>query len=351
MIKGWPRALSPFRSVRGRFSAAMGGLGLVFGLLLTGIIEWRIERDLRAAAHDSLHSIASSIAHRLNEDLATRHREVALMADLLNSNLLSINSTERVIGGLKDGQPVYAWIGLADTQGVVLAASDNLLVGQNIGARPWFKAALLGGFVGDPHEAKLLAPHMKPAADGTPPRFIDVAVPLLDQNQQVVGVLGAHLYWDWVDSVVRAITERLDRPAPVEVLIADQSGYFLIKPHQVVATDLPGLKTGNARQYYVVAEETVPPVAGTNGLGWTIVVREQVKHAHAPIRESRTFMLLCAATLAAAFAALTWVVAGKVARPIVKLAPQPRARPFLRSTPRKPARAATPMKPGRWASS
>jgi len=320
MRKNILSALSPFRSVRARFSVAMGVLGLVFGLLLTGIIGWRTERDLRVAAHDGLYSIASRIAHRLNEDLANRHREVAMMADLLNSKLLSPDSIGQMIDGLKGRQPVYAWIGVADRQGVVLAATDGLLLGQNVSKRPWFNMALLGGFVGDPHEAKLLAPHMKPGANGEPTRFVDVAVPLLDQNQQVVGVLGAHLYWDWVNSVVRNSIDQLDRLRSVEVLIAHKNGHWLLTPRQGIAADLSALKAGNANGEYVMARERVSPVASTSGLDWTIVVMEDAKYAHAAIRESRTFMLLFAAALAGTFAALTWVVGGKVAQPIVKLA-------------------------------
>lgn len=132
------RALSPFRSVRARFSTAMGLLGLVFGLLLTGIIEWRIERDVRAAASHNLQAVASNIAHRLNEDLANRHREVALLAALLGSQLIAHDAMEFVLNGLKSRQPVYAWIGITNQQGVVQAATNGLLRGHNVSARPWF---------------------------------------------------------------------------------------------------------------------------------------------------------------------------------------------------------------------
>lgn len=298
----------------------MGMLGLAFGLLLTGIIEWRIERDLRVAAHDSLQAIASSIAHRLNEDLGNRYREVALMADLVSSNVVATESIGRVIDGLQQRQPVYAWIGLADPQGVVVAATGGLLHGQNVGARPWFNMALQGGFVGDPHEAQLLAPHMKPTATGEPPRFLDVAVPLRDQGQGVAGVLGAHLYWEWVQSVVRLATASLDHTGAVEVLIADQGGRWLLPPRQVQAVDLSALQRMSERDEYVVARETVPSVSHASELNWTIIVMEHVRYAHAPIRQSRVFMLTFAATLATLFTVFTWMVAGRVTRPIVQLA-------------------------------
>lgn len=298
----------------------MGMLGLAFGILLTGIMEWRIEEDLQTSANDRLHAIASSIAHRLNEDLSNRHREVALMADLLSSKSLAPDSIGRVIEGLKVRQPVYAWIGLADNTGLVVAATGNLLEGHNVGARPWFKAALQGGFVGDPHEAKLLAPHMKPSADGEPTRFLDIAVPVQDANRQVVGVLGGHLYWEWVRNVVRGATSKLDHVGPVEVLIADQNGQWLFSTPPEVPSNLSELATVIQQGQYAMARETVQPVNNTSGLGWSVVVMEDVKYAHAAIKEGRTFMLMFAASLAITFSILTWVVAGKVVQPIVNLA-------------------------------
>jgi len=312
--------LSPFRSVRARFAMAMGILGLAFGLLLTGIIGYRMERNLRDAAHDSLDAIATNIAHRLGQDVGNRHREVALMADLLTNNLLFQDSIGQVIDGLKARQPVYAWIGFVDRHGKVLAATDGLLLGKSVGSRPWFKSGMLGSFVGDPHEAVLLAPYVTPGEDGEPPRFLDVAVPLLDEKKAVVGVLGAHLYWDWVRSVVRAETEDLDRKGPVEVLIADDQGQWLHTPHQVVAKNLSELQAKTPFGEYVVARQAIKPVANTNGLGWTVVVRENVDYAHAPIKDNRRFMLLFATVLAIVFALFTWVVGGKVVQPIVRLA-------------------------------
>jgi diguanylate cyclase (GGDEF)-like protein len=298
----------------------MGVLGLVFGLILTGIVEYRMERNLHDAAQDSLSAIASSLAHRIGQDVGNRHREVALMADLLVSNLLSENTIGQVIDGLKARQPIYAWIGLADKQGVVLAATDGLLVGQSVASRPWFKSAMVGSIVGDPHEAKLLAPHVKPRLDGEPPRFVDVAVPLLDEQKAVIGVLGAHLYWDWVQSLVRDETDNVHRRGTVEVLIADEQGQWLLTPLPSETRDLMELFNERSVDEYVMVRETVKPVSNTNGLGWTIVIRENVKYAHIPIKNNRHFMFLFAIALATMFAWLTWVVGGKVVKPILKLA-------------------------------
>lgn len=64
----------------------------------------------------------------------------------------------------------------------------------------------------------------------------------MDQNESVVGVMGAHLYWDWVHSVISAVTEKLDRVGALEVLVADHKGNWLFKPHQIDAKNLAELQ-------------------------------------------------------------------------------------------------------------
>ena len=98
--------VSPFRSVRARFSTVMGGSGMVLGLALILFMEWHLEAGLRAAARDSLNAFADEIA--LTEDLSNRQREVVLMADLIGrDNIIHPDSIQDVIEGLKHRQASY----------------------------------------------------------------------------------------------------------------------------------------------------------------------------------------------------------------------------------------------------
>ncbi|WP_416208643.1 EAL domain-containing protein [Acidovorax sp.] len=75
MINRLLNRVSPFRSVRARFSAVMGGSGILLGQALTMFMEWHLEEGLRGSARDTLNAVADEIAHELNEDINNRQRE------------------------------------------------------------------------------------------------------------------------------------------------------------------------------------------------------------------------------------------------------------------------------------
>ncbi len=210
MINRFLNRVSPFRSVRARFSAVMGGSGIVLGLALTFFMEWHLEDSLSNSARDALNGVADEIAHELKEDLASRQREVSLMAGMIGPHhALDPRSIQQVMDGLQRREDTYAWIGLADMRGRVTAATGGILRDVDVSARPWYSAGLNGVFVGDPHDAVLLAKSLPPRADGEPLRFLDVAAPVQNAQGSAIGVLSAHLHWDWVHRVVvEAVNKR-----------------------------------------------------------------------------------------------------------------------------------------------
>ncbi len=315
-------ALSPMRSVRARFTLVMALAGIVFGSLVTLGMEWRWERATRAAVHNTLHLTAHRIATSLVDDLENRQLEVMLLADLIRtSRLATPGAIREPFDRLKGRQPDYAWLGYTSRDGIVLAASGGLLEGRDVHDRPWFAGGRRGPFIGDPHLAVLLAPHLPLGADGEPPRFVDVAVPVRDEAGEVQGVLGAHLFWDWAQALVTSALQDLERSTPIEVLIANPEGRFLMRPASIKADTLAALKADpshGADHLTAVAEVTfrTPEAA----LGWTVLVREPLRHAYAPIAQSRRQMLLLSLLAAIGFGALAWLISGRVVRPIIALA-------------------------------
>ncbi|PXW97513.1 diguanylate cyclase (GGDEF)-like protein [Sphaerotilus hippei] len=323
--------LSPFRSVRGRFSLAMGASGIVFGLLLTAFMEWRWEVGIQEGAQRTLQVTAHKIARTLVEDLDNRQQEISLMADLLSSTGLSDPEQVRpLLDGLQKRQPAYAWIGLTGRSGQVLAASRGLLEGKDISSRPWFAHGLQGIYLGDPHDAKLLASHLHMGPDGEPPRFVDVAVPIRGPRGEARGVLGAHLYWNWVQDIIRTTSMDLGNTASIEVLIASKEGIWLYKPRHETSTDLAALERQGASGTHFSARARVRTKAAVEDLAWTVIVREETRHTFESIAWNRRLMLLFSVIVAMAFAGITWLISGRVVRPIVALAEIARAHRSLR---------------------
>lgn len=108
-----------------------------------------------------------------------------------------------ILNNLQKSMPNFSWIGYADMQGTVQAATQDMLVGKSVASRLWFVEGQKGVTTIDVHDAVLLAQMLKEDHDTGPLRFIDVAAPVKHGNAGIHGVLGAHLSVGW-------LTERLN---------------------------------------------------------------------------------------------------------------------------------------------
>lgn len=105
-------------------------------------------------------------------------------------------------GASGDGSRI-SWLGYADLSGTVVAATNGLLVDQDVSQRPWFRGGLSGGFAGDVHDAVLLANLLGGGEGGEPLRFIDLALPVTGPNGDPMGVLGLHINAGWLTAELR----------------------------------------------------------------------------------------------------------------------------------------------------
>jgi diguanylate cyclase (GGDEF)-like protein len=297
---------------------AMGVFAISSGLVVTVLVEWRLASGLQQAARDHLQHIAGDVARALGNDLHARRQEVDRLAVVVGSaDVAHSRSAQHVFDGLKSQQPAYAWIGLTDAKGKVIAASDGLLAGVDVSARPWFSGGREQGFFGEPHEAKLLAKHLQSADAQEPPRFFDIASPVRAPSGAWDGVLGAHLYTDWIQKVVEnAIASRIE-DYPLDVYVADHSGAWLYTPTNAMGISLESLRNSVQDKRYLMAFEQVPIASG--GV-WTVVVREEGRDAFAPVYENRRQMLIITPLAALLLALGTWVIAGRVVQPLQRLA-------------------------------
>lgn len=317
-------------SLRGRLTLWFGTLTLA-SVLGVGLYLGRIAtQDLARFAGDILHTTARSATDLLAANL----RERALEIDLLRKSPLFVQGEldgDTMRGALdlrKETHSQYAWIGVASPEGQVLQATGGMLVGEKVDQREWFREARTQLFVGDVHDAVLLAKRLPNRHMDQPLRFIDFAAPVLDSAGRLRGVIGAHAHWYWVTETVEAVA--LDRSAGTgnEVLIADRSGNVLYPFRLAGQSRLPdGADSGAHYErlqwadgvQYLSSTVRMPPVAGTD-LGWRIVVRQPVKEALAPVRAMRRqlAMLGLAATLLCGLFA--YRLAARFSRPLELLA-------------------------------
>lgn len=332
----------PERSIATYLTLAFSGLTVVLTVALAEAIGAAAGDEIKAGIGQGLTELALQTADKLDRGMAERYREVRLMSR--NQVLIAEDGPpdkRRAI--LNDRQATYhwyAWIGLAGLDGKVRLSTQGMLEGADVSKRPWFRNALAGTYVGDVHEAVLLA-RLLPSPGNEPRRFVDIAFPYLDADGKPAGVVGAHLSWQWAREVQQSVMQfpqSAGGPAPgrrnMEALIVGGDSVVLLGPAglQGQKLDTAGVRavlsgaTGHTletwpdgRQYLVGYAKT----RGYNaypGLGWSIMVRQSVDDAYAPVRAIQRRVLWTGAALAALFSVLGLLLARRLARPMAALA-------------------------------
>jgi PAS domain S-box-containing protein len=215
----------------------------------------------------------------------------------------------------------------------VIVEARGLLEGVDVSQRPWFRNALAGVHVGDVHEAVKLA-RLLPGENGEPRRFVDVAFPYQDLDGKTAGVLGVHLSWQWARDVERSIIAPVQERGRVQALIVSRQGVVLLGPPELqgrkIATGSLRLAQQKQTGYRVEQwDDGVSYLVGYGatvgrrmypGLGWTVLVRQDVEDAYAPVRRLRAQALWSGAALAVLFSLAGVLVARRITRPLGALA-------------------------------
>ncbi|MGY8525624.1 sensor domain-containing diguanylate cyclase [Paracidovorax citrulli] len=320
------------RSFRAQMALLFGLLSVLVGLPTYWYISSQHRAQLIENKREALKAVAHSAATLLTESLAERHREIALLAQtrLYRQEDLADPEVRASVERVQQSYAHYSWIGVADAQGKVLAATSGHLVGADVSRRPWFQAGLKGTFVGDVHEAVLLAKLLPQSSSDQPIRFIDFSSPILDEAGRVKGVLGAHAHWDWAGALLSTITPASATPDKSELFILNQKGEVIYPetvPDNLKAPALDALKTTVGERFmdwgdespYLTASAAVDDPVESSPLGWTVVVRQGEDSVLAEVRSLQRVNLLTMGTAGLAFLLLAWAVANRISRPVETL--------------------------------
>lgn len=230
---------------------------------------------------------------------------------------------------LKESQSHYAWMGKTDASGKVLVASGGLLEGADVSQRPWFQHAQQGRFAGDYHPALLL--EKKLPAQAEPWRFIDIAVPLRDENGRLRGVIGAHLSWGWARDIAARLLDRTQQDYQVEILIVRKDGTILLGPRgfEELTIDIPSFRNAQNGLSGAVQEhwpdgEFITGYARTSdrasaGMGWAILIRQPLQIALREYAVLERSLLLAAVMVAILLAVLAGMLARRPTQPLEQL--------------------------------
>jgi diguanylate cyclase (GGDEF)-like protein len=324
--------LLPFQSLRAKFAVVVALAVLVITCIFGSVIgASAISRHKEQTGHQ-LAEYAASMIDRLDRDMHSRAKELSVLSALeALRNPQNVAEARSLLNHLNAQFPSYSWIGLTDAQGTVVASTGRLLEGVSIAHRPVFMEGRDKTFVGDVHEAVMLA-KLLPNPSGEAMKFVDISMPVRDKAGNFMGVLGTHLSWQWAAEIGRTMFEPLKKSLPdVEFLVISKDGMVLLGPrHLIGKPSEAGIDHNSEMRWsisewqdgktYVMGAAESTGLDGYPGLGWTVVTRQPAEVAFAEANGLRAEILLWGSLLSIALAVLGWFVAGVITRPLNQIA-------------------------------
>lgn len=326
--------MRPSSSLRSHFALLIALLVTLLSWLFGTLIGNDASSRIREEVGRDLTEVSLQLVDRLDRDMASRAAYLQVLGSL---QVLREPNDPRQIRELLDRLqreiPSIAWIGFTDPKGTVLASSNGILAGASLAQRPVYIRGYKELFIGDVHEAVLLA-KLLPNPTGEAMKFVDISLPVYGPDNQLAGVLASHLSWAWADEVRRSLLEPIQQRRNVEFLILGSDHTVLLGPEAMIGQrlQLPELNRPLAAegqwavQQWPNGEQYLTGFAPSRGyqnyagLGWIVVARQSLDEAYAPARAIGESIVLWGVCLALLFATLGWLLSGYLARSLRAIA-------------------------------
>ena len=325
--------LSPRRSLRTRFTLLAGTGGVVFALVLAWWVAHGQRAQLLDAVDRSVRREAQVVGDGMAEALRLHVERVQRLAATpeVSSGLQDLGSTRLQLERLREHAPEFEWLALTDAGGLIISATGARLEQHEASAEPWFREGRQQPRVGRPHPAGPLARFLPVEPDGQPPQLIDVAVPVIDPEGQVIGVVVGMLNWRRIGDQQRRLADGIDGPGHTLLLSPDDAVSIgppalsgrVMRPlgfEQIRADgrsrvlDWPDM---GQRLTSIVPVRWSPDPAQEP---WMLVLRQDPQRVFGPIQVLQRRLVVGGLSGALAFMLLIWWLTGRIVRPIDQLA-------------------------------
>jgi diguanylate cyclase (GGDEF)-like protein/PAS domain S-box-containing protein len=283
--------------------------------------------------------IVRNISDSFDELMGDRAREIQMIASsyIVTNKQISLKEKQALFEKMKKSYKHYAWIGMTDTKGNIIAGTNNLLVGKNVAKRSWFIHGSKGLHMGDVHDAFLLAKIMpKPKWDDLPLRLVDISVPIYSNDGEFLGVICGHLGWDWAFEIRSKIKQKLDdKNIDILVLKSDSSlllGNSKIPSHSIDLSTQQSYILSKNKQFGVV-KEIWPDTnemylsafahnnpKNTDNIKWIIIARENLKFIQEQIDTLKNKILLTFLVFSFALILFVGYIINHLLNPIINIA-------------------------------
>ena len=165
-------------SLRSRIALLVALLVGALGWLLGALIGHDSSLRMRDEIGQDLAEVSFQMIDRLDRDMADRAKVLQVLSQLRALRQPDdIAEVRTLLDSLQHELHEIAWIGYTDPAGTVRASSDGVLEGASLSQRPVYINGIKGLFIGDVHEAVLLA-KLLPNPTGEAMKFVDIAMPV-----------------------------------------------------------------------------------------------------------------------------------------------------------------------------
>lgn len=321
-------------SLRSRFIALIATLVFATTLLLGWVASGQTADQMEADIGDAASEAAYQMVDKLDRSMDARIKEVKLLLAMQAlTNDTSTNVLREQLERLQDNHSVVSWIGFTDPEGVVQAATGGILEGVSIAHRPVFIEGEQQLWIGDVHEAVLLA-QLLPNPTGEALKFVDIATPVHDRSGKFHGVLAVHLSWQWAEYVQQTMLSPTSQQLGADMLLLAEDGTVLLGPPTFLGQPLdsltqipsPGdtapqwaIETWPNGERYVTGYARSSGFEDFPGLGWIAVSRQPIGTAFAPVEKLQAAIMGTGLLLALLFAVIGWVIASRMVAPLTRL--------------------------------
>ncbi len=326
------KSIDPRHSLRAQISLASAAIVLSLSALLSLYATNTTREQIELTQGDAFIKRAKNALDVIDRGMFERSREIqnAAVLDEIRNPKLALTTKREVLERLQASFNAYAWIGICDVNGVGLVGTGKYLEGKNLAKRPWCTEGRTNYYIGDVHDAMLLA-KLLPNPSGETFYLVDVAAPVISREGVLQGVLCGHIYWSWAEE---ALDSKKTPGQDIFLLSKDNkilsgpgkawSDYSELGP-QTTDSVKGQAKFGHLLERYSDGKTYLVGYAKSEGyreyagLGWTAVVREDISTAFAPAQRLQRKIFLVGSALGIFFAWISWVMAGRFVRPIRRL--------------------------------
>lgn len=303
-FRPWWYLFDPRTSLRARAAVLVGLSAAGFVALITWFTGNGYRRTLEPQLGSLFETLAFEVGDKIDRVLYERQHQLQLIAGLAAFHAAPTGASgatqqRQLLETLQKENPDFAWLGLADLQGHIVAGTQGRFEGEIVPTRPWFRGAQERPFAGNLHEIPEL-PRGGPNSQGeADPRFLDLAVPVSGADGRPLGVLGAHVRWAWAGDVVRSVVTESARRNQIGVTLyagdtdvlldTGASGWTL--PPNAPPMSGPRVYRGFTRERFTLGTHYLTGFSRSRGfrdyrgLNWLVAVRQPIDRALAPVVE------------------------------------------------------------------